>query len=274
MVEAPQSKKSLTIIIAVVVVLAVVGSAVGYFYIYPNFIQDDGDDDDPPEKNNTKNRRPMAKIRAFYEGYFPVAGEEIWFNGSESQDPNGDKLTYSWDFDDNSDLDGDDNYRNDNQEQGMNVSWVYPLNGTFLVTLTVNDSVLDDTGTYVLVVRIANTNEYPLVMLTVAGKKQGLTGKLYVVTVASVEPLLLAENYSVRIYDIDDNNASVAYDAPVGNLTTGVVYRDLDNDDLMSQGDLFQVSPSLEFDVDDGDLFLLVYRDIEVGVVEFASFGV
>ena len=273
MVEAPQSKKTVTIIVVAVIIIAIIGAAVTYFYIYPKFFGDDDDDDDDDENKTVKNRRPFAKIRVYYEGMFPAAGSTIWFNGSESQDPNGDALTYSWDFDDSEDLDGDGNYKNDKQRTGVNVSWVYPTNGTYLVTLTVNDTELEDTGTYVLVVRIATNDEYPIVLMTCTGKKEGLTGTLYLVSVAQVEPLFLSKNYTVRIYDIEEDNTTKVYEAGVGNLTTGVVYRDLDGDGLLSQGDIFQVSPSEEMPVDDGDLFLLVYREMEVGVVAFESLG-
>jgi hypothetical protein len=267
-------KKSPVFIVVIVIIIAGVAGAVGYLVVYPMF--DPGDDDDGDNDNKTtKNRRPYARFSVYYAGLFPVIGEEIWFNASQSSDPNGDALTYTWDFDDEVDLNGDENYRNDNQRQGMNVSWTYNVNGTYLVTLTVNDSKLSDTYVYTLVVRIATENNPPIVILSSAGKKEGLTGRLYLVTIGSANPLYLAVNYSIIIYDVEDENVTFMYESTVGNLTGegDVVYRDIDNDDYLSQGDTFSITPSGELPADDGDLFVLLYGPLEVGIAELTSFG-
>ena len=265
-------KKSPVFLVVVIIIIAGVAGAVGYLVIYPMF--DGDDDDDGPDDNDTKkNRRPYARFKVYYEGYFPVVGEQVWFNASESSDPNGDPLVYYWDFDSDVDLDGDENFRNDNQRQGMNVSWTFNTNGTFIVTLTVNDTVLDDTYSYTLLVRVSSDNEPPLVVLTSSGKKGGLTGTLFLVTVASAEPLYLADNYSVAIYDIEDENATLMYESSVGNLSSDITYRDLDFDGFLSQGDTFTINPSDALPAEDGDLFVLMYGLYEVFLVEFTSIG-
>jgi hypothetical protein len=64
--------------------------------------------------------------------YSGVVGSPISFDGSGSLDPDSDPLTYSWDFGDGS-LFG----------TGEMVSHVYATNGTYVVSLTVNDGTAD-----------------------------------------------------------------------------------------------------------------------------------
>ncbi|OGX34137.1 MAG: hypothetical protein A3C36_04630 [Omnitrophica WOR_2 bacterium RIFCSPHIGHO2_02_FULL_52_10] len=55
-------------------------------------------------------------------------GKDILFSAGESRDPDGDQLTYLWDFGDGS------------KQQGRQVTHVYARSNTFLVTLTVEDN--------------------------------------------------------------------------------------------------------------------------------------
>lgn len=267
----PNVRKPYVLVIVVVLIVAAIGGGIFYFAIWPKISDDD--DDDPKDPTPPKNRRPYARFKVYYDGLYPVVGEEIWFNASESSDPNGDALTYSWDFSDMDDLNGDTDFYNDDEKQGMNVSWTYTVNETYYITLTVNDSKLSDDYKYSLVVRINYDEELPSALLTCAGKKEGLTGKIYLVSVGSVSPLYLAANYSVVIYDVEDENTTVMYEGPMTNLTSEIIYRDLDNDDFLSQGDTFQVTPSATLPADDDDLFSLVYLGMDVGIVPLTSYG-
>lgn len=49
-------------------------------------------------------------------------------------------ITYSWDFDDNVDSDGDGNAANDNDASERDPAWLFPLAGLYNVTLTITES--------------------------------------------------------------------------------------------------------------------------------------
>jgi PKD repeat protein len=70
------------------------------------------------------NRPPVANAGGPYTG---VRRAPVTFNGSGSSDPDGDALTYAWDFGDGT------------QGMGVTPSHVYATLGTFTVTLVVSD---------------------------------------------------------------------------------------------------------------------------------------
>ncbi len=74
------------------------------------------------------NRAPVANPGAAVTG---TEGAEVRFDGSASTDPDGDALSYLWNFGDGSPA-----------ATGANVSHVYADNGTYTVTLTVSDGRL------------------------------------------------------------------------------------------------------------------------------------
>ncbi|MDO8424532.1 MAG: PKD domain-containing protein [bacterium] len=71
-----------------------------------------------------QNKPPLANADGPYQG---IAGTVITFNGSGSSDPDGDPLSYSWDFGDG------------NSGSGVYSSHTYTSRGNFTATLTVND---------------------------------------------------------------------------------------------------------------------------------------
>jgi hypothetical protein len=72
---------------------------------------------------------PVANPGGPYTGSI---GNQVTFNGNGSSDPNGDPLTYSWDFGDASPL-----------GTGATPSHTYSAEGIYTVTLTVNDTTFD-----------------------------------------------------------------------------------------------------------------------------------
>ena len=82
--------------------------------------------DKPPEsKIDTTIRDAYPKTRLIPENL------SVKFVAKEVKDPDGDNLTYTWDFDDTDGLTIDD--------RGLEVIWTYPSEGTYTVTLTVDD---------------------------------------------------------------------------------------------------------------------------------------
>lgn len=74
------------------------------------------------------NLAPIADPGGPYAG---APGQTITFDGSGSADPNGNPLTYSWDFGDNS------------AGSGVSPTHSYAAAGTYTVSLVVNDTLLD-----------------------------------------------------------------------------------------------------------------------------------
>ncbi len=84
------------------------------------------------------NRTPVADAGGPFTG---SVGNPVSFSGTGSSDPDGDALTYSWDFDVTDGIQED--------ATGATPSHTYSSAGTFTVTLTVSDGTLtdDDTAT-------------------------------------------------------------------------------------------------------------------------------
>ena len=80
------------------------------------------------------NNAPVAKFTSSVEHNVTMAGGDATFNASGSSDEDeGTILTYAWDFDNDGVVDSTD----------MVVTWTYAANGTYPVTLTVNDGTDD-----------------------------------------------------------------------------------------------------------------------------------
>ena len=73
---------------------------------------------------------PSANADGPYTG---TEGQPVIFDGSASYDPEGEPLTYNWDFGDGT------------TGEGINPTHIYAQEGTYTVTLTVNDGARDST---------------------------------------------------------------------------------------------------------------------------------
>ena len=76
-----------------------------------------------------KNNPPVAKITLAETA---KTGEQIFFDSSGTYDPDGDSLTYLWDF------------GNDETSNLKNPSYSYSAPGTYVITLTVSDGEYSD----------------------------------------------------------------------------------------------------------------------------------
>ena len=91
---------------------------------------DDGAMDDDSVSIEIMNHAPVAIIEGPSFGY---VGEPLTFDGSGSCDPDGDSLTYEWDFDDGAP-----------PEYGEIVEHVFTFPGIFIASLLVEDDDLND----------------------------------------------------------------------------------------------------------------------------------
>jgi PKD repeat protein len=89
--------------------------------------------------SNSSNDTPVAQADAIQSARVQ---DTLTFDASESFDPNGDPLTYDWDFDDGT------------TAQGAIVTHSYTLPATYHVLLTVSDGELSDTETVTVVVTL------------------------------------------------------------------------------------------------------------------------
>lgn len=88
---------------------------------------------------------PQPPVAAFTSDNGRCGGSNVTFDASDSYDPNGDTLTYSWDFGDGTNA------------QGVNVSHIYDNLDVATVTLTVSDGVFSS-GTVQTIDLVADTN--------------------------------------------------------------------------------------------------------------------
>ena len=91
------------------------------------------------------NHPPFANATPFSQG--GLINEMFTFDGTTSNDPDNDELTYSWDFGDHT------------TGSGSTVSHCYPAAGTYTVSLTVNDGRSSDTDTCLVLVSTTYRNK-------------------------------------------------------------------------------------------------------------------
>lgn len=90
------------------------------------------------ENKEEENHAPTAEAGLDQEVF---AGAEIYFDGSDSNDEDGDNLTFSWDFGDGE------------KGEGIEVKHIYSAAGNYTVTLTVSDGKLETKDTLKIAVK-------------------------------------------------------------------------------------------------------------------------
>ena len=140
---------------------------------------------------------PVAKPGGPYNGN---VGQTITFDGSQSTAPNGQTLTYSWDFGDNS------------TGSGVAPTHAYSAAGTFTVSLTVTDTSRGtNTATALVVVNEIVPN---VVGLTQAAATTAITGAKLTVGTVTQQPSTTVPTGNVISQD-PASGSSVAEGSPV-----------------------------------------------------------
>lgn len=85
------------------------------------------------------NKPPVAKASIDGKAEDLDKGRLYTFNAKGSSDPDGDQLTFTWDFDDS------DGAIDDANRKGKTVTWTFYEVGEYTITLTVSDGALEDT---------------------------------------------------------------------------------------------------------------------------------
>lgn len=190
-------------------------------------------------------------------------GEEVTFDASGSSDPDGDHLTFLWDFDDGV------------KKNGMIVKRYFNASGTFDVELTVSDGVATDTDKIVVTVIATGPSEPPVITLGQEGKPGTIIPpKQYIVTVLTAQPAEETKNFTFGIYD--DSTGKFLLKMDVEDLTVGQTNVSFvsPTNNQMDFGDTFTITPdSISLPAEDGDEFILYYKfkgeDVEVARVTF-----
>ncbi|MDG6224651.1 MAG: PKD domain-containing protein [Candidatus Thermoplasmatota archaeon] len=142
-------------IVVIVVILVIIAIASGAWFFLRKGTEinnDDAQDDD-------MNRGPTA--RAGLDRVISP-GETVVLDGSLSNDPDGDSLSYSWDVDDSVDSNGDGIYDNDADHIGVVVEHTYPLTEmtmTYRVTLNVSDGKKYDKDTLLVTIYVGSSED-------------------------------------------------------------------------------------------------------------------
>jgi hypothetical protein len=151
----------------------------------------------PIEGTGTENTAPVAEAGGPYDGTTDAA---INFDGTGSYDPDGDSLSYSWDF-------GDGSFGS-----GALVSHLYE-EGTFTAVLTVSDGSLTDDDTAVVTVVVGN---HPPEALKFTGPDTGDASESLSFSVVATDP----DDDLIRfVIDWDDGSAGTV-SSYIGSGTT------------------------------------------------------
>ena len=131
------------------------------------------------------NTAPVADAGGPYTG---TTTEEIILNGADSYDPDGDPLSYNWDFGDGT------------SGSGVLVGHMYP-EGTYTATLTVSDGSLSDDDTAEVTVVVGN---HPPAGLTLTGNTSGHADETLSFSVVATDP---DDDLIKYVFDWDDSSS-------------------------------------------------------------------
>ena len=172
----------------------------GTYTVTLTVTDDDGATDTATATKTVSNRSPVASFTESPETVY--TNETIYFNASDSYDPDGSIVSYWWDFDDGKNA------------TGVTTEHSYPLEGNYTVTLTVTD---DDGATNSTSTSKKVLNRPPVAVFTESAE-----------TVYTNETIHFNASDS---YDLDGTIESYFWDFGDGTNATGVVVEHTYEDD-------------------------------------------
>lgn len=110
--------KKLSLLVLLLLLIAGAGAGAGYWFLVL-----EADEDELEQEN----RAPQATLAITPVDGQVLVNETVSFQGHQSSDPDGDPLTYAWEFGDS------------NSSSGLTVSHAYGAEGAYTVRLTVTD---------------------------------------------------------------------------------------------------------------------------------------
>jgi len=159
-----------------------------------------GDDGLPPMLGGSSNDPPVANLSAG-EPYTGFVGSPVTFDGSWSNDSDGNITEWFWDFGDST------------NDTGMIVTHIYSEQGTYTVTLTVTDNENDtDSDTTIVVIRPENK---PPSNPSIDGPTTGHKNINYTYTIQSTD----ANNDTIK-YTFDWNDGTIELSEFLSNGTS------------------------------------------------------
>lgn len=238
------------IIIAVIVIIAVV-----FIFMLPEGDNGNG--------NGDGNQPPLAEFT--YSPAIIYAEQTVNFDASNSTDPDGDELEYSWDF-------GDPNATtsNPNTDKGVTASHIYTVPGNYNVTLVVEDGKggIDELSIEIAVL----SEETPSVSLNFLKPNNSFTNivwKLIVQSTEGTDQQLALTNIRYNIYNGSDTNdvkltgiVTVNPASITSRNIEDIYFDDTDSDLVLSFGDFFSIAGDGggPYPVEAGDNFQLIYE--------------
>lgn len=237
------------IIIAVIVIIAVV-----FIFILQD--EDDGNG------NGDGNQPPLAEFT--YTPLVVYVNQTVNFDASNSTDPDGDELEYTWTF-------GDPNATtsNPNTDNGVTASHIYTGPGEYNVTLVVEDGNegIDELSMIISVL----PEETPTASLNFLKPNNSFTNivwKLVVDLTDGTSEQLVFSNIRYNIYNGSDTNdvkmtgIVTVKPARVSYNDDDIYFDDTDANSVLSLGDFFSIAGDGggPYPIEAGDNFQLIYE--------------
>jgi len=226
------NKKMIAIVVVVIVVIAIVA-----------FVLLGGEEEENGE-NGGENHPPNAQIELIQENFY--VNQPVFFN-STSYDIDGDTITHSWDFGDDSPL-----------SSKINTTHKYDEAGLYNITLTVSDGKAETIDSVNITVK-----KIPSASLSVIVIIPPPQPPKYSVTVDSIDISISTELVHFWIFPSETPEENELTD---GNVATGsnvnVIFTDATETGILSAGDSFTITDYSQYNpghigIEEGDIFKL-----------------